>query len=133
MIASPRIPSIPPRHTGKVYLSLPAIPERGRIYLKVSYILRKADPFREEGMLLGFDEISLSSGTEKSAAAAGEQIQAAPFSLYANQTVRTLAEEAAERARRMQTLNVEESDRRLIITGENFTYTYSKLYGVFEK
>ena len=66
VIASPRIPSIPPRHTGKVYLSLPAIPERGRIYLKVSYILRKADTFREEGMLLGFDEISLSSGTEES-------------------------------------------------------------------
>ena len=133
VIASPRIPSIPPRHTGKVYLSLPAIPERGRIYLKVSYILRKADTFREEGMLLGFDEISLSSGTEESASAAGEQIQADPLSLYVNQTVRTLAEEAAERSRRMQTLNVEESDRRLIITGENFTYTYSKLYGVFEK
>jgi beta-galactosidase len=133
VIASPRIPSIPPRHTGKVYLSLPAIPERGRIYLKVSYILRKADTFREEGMLLGFDEISLSSGAEESASAAGEQIQAAPFSLYANQTVRAFAEEAAERAGRMQTLHVQESDRRLVIRGENFTYTYSKLYGVFEK
>jgi beta-galactosidase len=84
-------------------------------------------------MLLGFDEISLSSGAEESASAAGEQIQAAPFSLYANQTVRAFAEEAAERAGRMQTLHVQESDRRLVIRGENFTYTYSKLYGVFEK
>ena len=133
VIASPRIPSIPPRHIGKIYLSLPALPERGRIYLKVSYILRKADPFREEGMLLGFDEIALAGGSDESGPSTGCRKESAPAGLYANQSVGTLAEEAAARARSMQPLRVEESDRRLIIRGENFTYTYSKLYGVFEK
>lgn len=133
VIASPRIPSIPPRHTGKIYLSLPALPEKGRIYLKVSYILRKADIFREEGMLLGFDEIALENDSVGSGSALSEETEAAPVSLYVNQTVRTFAEEAGERARIMQSLHVEEDDRHLIIRGESFTYTYSKLYGIFEK
>ncbi len=133
VIASPRIPAIPPRHTGKVYLSLPALPEKGRIYLKVSYILRKADPFREEGMLLGFDEIALVGGPEESGSASWNPKGTDPAGLYANQTVRKLAEEAGERARRMQKIRVEENDRQLILRGENFIYTFSKLYGIFEK
>ena len=133
VIASPRIPSIQPRHTGKIYLSLPALPEKGRIYLKVSYILRKADVFREEGMLLGFDEIALDNGQGGSGPSSGGREEADNVSLYANQTVQTLADEAAARARSMQPIRVEEDDRRLIIRGENFTYTYSKLYGIFEK
>ena len=133
VIASPRIPSILPGLTGKIYLSLPALPEKGRIYLKVSYILRKADVFREEGMLLGFDEIPLDSGFIKTGSASGSLEESDPMSLYINQTVRTFAEDAAARARSMQPPRVEENDHQLIIRGESFTYTYSKLYGVFEK
>ncbi len=111
VIASPRIPSIQPRHTGKIYLSLPALPEKGRIYLKVSYILRKADTFREEGMLMGFDEIALDNGQGGSGPASGGREEADTVSFYANQTVQTLADEAAAHARSMQPLRVEEDDR----------------------
>ena len=116
VIAAPQIPSIPPRKTGKVYLSLPALPEKGRIYLRVSYILREADAFREDGMPLGFDEIPLENGKDRT-----------------NQIVCGFEKDAADHARRMEPVRVEEDDRRLTVKGEYFTYIYSKLYGTFEK
>ena len=62
LISAPQIPSIPPHKTGKIYLTFPALPEKGRIFLRVSWLLRRAEEFREEGMLLGFDEIPLENG-----------------------------------------------------------------------
>lgn len=64
IISAPQIPSVPPRRTGNIYLTLPALPEKGRTYLKVSYLLREADELREQGMLLGFDEIPVKNAVE---------------------------------------------------------------------
>ena len=52
-------------------------------------------PFREEGMLLGFDEIALAGGSDETGPSTGCRKESAPAGLYANQSVGTLAEEAA--------------------------------------
>ena len=124
IVSAPQIPSILPGQTGKVYMTLPVLPDAGRLYLKVSYLLRKADAFREEGLLLGFDEIPL--GTDNTGAAAG-------VNGYAHQFVQQLAADAAAHAHRMEPVQVEEDDRYLILQGEYFIYTYSKLTGTFER
>ena len=117
VISAPQIPSIPPRRPGKIYLSLPALPDQGRAFLRVSCLLRRSDPFREEGMVLGFDEIPLRE----------------PGDDRGSRALTGFAEEAAKHARRLEPLRVEETDRALIIRGEYFPYTYSSLSGLFEK
>ncbi|MBE5997993.1 MAG: DUF4981 domain-containing protein [Sarcina sp.] len=141
VITSPQIPSILPGRTGNVYLSLPALPERGRIYLKVSYLLREADAFREAGMLLGFDEIPLENRVGGADRGSAEADACGPLDKdacslnkeYKNRIVHTFAADSAAHARRMEPVRVEENDRQLILYGEYFTYVYSKLTGTFEE
>ena len=145
VIAAPQIPSIPPRQTGKVYLTLPALPAAGRIYMKVSYYLKKADPFREEGMLLGFDEIPLGksdrfgAGRSDRIPSAKKERDGGPSAagdrepVFAHQTVRRIAEAAAAKSKKMEAVQVEENERQLIISGEYFVYVYSKRTGTFEE
>ena len=115
-IAAPQIPSVAPGRTGKVFLTLPAMPAEGKLYLKVSYLLRKADALREEGMLLGFEEIPVAAGE-------GDRV---------NRTVRALTERAAADAADSPAIRIKETDRRLFLRGEKFDYVYDRLHGVFE-
>ena len=82
--------------------------------MKVFYLLRKADEFREEGMLLGFDELPLQTDR-------------------GNRMVSTMEKDSNVCAAKMKKIRVKEDERRLILKGECFTYVYSRLYGIFEK
>ena len=52
------VPAIRPHQTGNVQLPV-NVPEKGRVYLKLTYQLKHADAFRSQGYELGFDEILL--------------------------------------------------------------------------
>ncbi len=111
-VSAPQIPSIAPGRTGKVYLTLPQLPPEGRVWLKVSYKLREKDACREEGLLLGFDELPLG----------GEDRE--------NRTVRTCISQAAETAREKAPIRISEDDRQIVLRGEDFRYVYNKLTGL---
>lgn len=106
---------IAPHETGTLRLVLP-IPEKGKCYLQLIYRLKNATELLSEGHELGFDELLLKNADGR------------------NQKVLTWAcesEKADEEAEAM--LHIEESDRRLVISGEGFTYVYNKLKGMFDQ
>lgn len=106
------IPEICPRSTGEITLPV-NIPEKGKVFLKVIYTLRQEEVLRQQGMLLGFDEIRLSNADGRNQIAAG------------------MAEKSDMAS--SGEITVEENDTQLIISGEDFVYVYSKLYGIFEQ
>lgn len=108
------IPEILPGRTAK--LSLPIqVPHTGRVYLKLLYSLKHAEPFREQGHVLGFDELLLSNVDPRS------------------QTSLLWQAEAENAARKLPKLTVDETPRQLIIKGRTFSYAYSKLFGTFDQ
>lgn len=113
-IAADELPSIAPYETGELILPL-NIPEDGRVFLKFSYRLKKANALCPMGHDLGFDELWLANTDSR------------------NQDV--CAFEQAEQVRNAAAaaLSVEENERQLLIFGEGFCYTYNKLQGVFEQ
>ena len=108
------IPDILPYKVGKLTLPID-VPKKGRTYLKIVYALKKEEAFRKQGDFLGFDEITLKNEDS------------------ANQIVADMAAEHAAAAEQRAEILVEENEKQLIVLGEGFTYTYSKLYGTFEQ
>lgn len=105
---------IPPHEEGTVTLDF-KVPETGKCYLKISYLLKNAANFLETGYSLGFDEIRLENQDGR------------------NQTAVSLLENHAAGDISERTLKAEEDDRYLTIKGETFVYTYNKLTGCFEE
>lgn len=105
---------IPPHEEGTVTLDF-KVPETGKCYLKVSYLLKNAANFLETGYSLGFDEIRLENQDGR------------------NQTAVSLLENHAAGEISESALKAEEDDRYLTIKGEKFVYTYNKLTGCFEE
>lgn len=105
---------IPPHEEGTVTLDF-KVPETGKCYLKVSYLLKNAANFLETGYSLGFDEIRLENQDGR------------------NQTAVSLLENHAAGDISENTFKAEENDRYLTIKGEKFVYTYNKLTGCFEE
>ncbi len=103
-----------PRESAEVYLPV-QVPERGRAYLKVTYLLKQPDAFREAGYVLGFDEIPLKNQEP------------------GNQTSRKWKEAAEKSSKALPKLAVTETEKQLIAEGNSFRYVYSKLYGTFEQ
>lgn len=114
MIDHANIPEIPPRTTGKIPFPV-QVPEKGKVYLKLIYKLREPDAFREQGYVLGFDEIAL------------------PNEASGNHTVAEWQNETNEKAKTLPEIKVSETAKQLIIEGHSFTYIYSKLYGTFDQ
>ncbi len=108
------IPQIPPGREAPISLPV-TVPERGRAFLKVWYTLKKEEPFRRRGHVLGFDEIALTNRDPR------------------NQTSLQWQEEARENRAGLPQLTVSETQRQLIIKGGTFTYVYNKLYGIFDQ
>lgn len=101
-----------PPHTDGVTFVKPVVPERGKCYLRVQYHAKRAGEAREEGAVLGFDEILLEN-------ADGRNQKALWFSQCQN-------------VRSESVPKVTETDRYLTIHGENFLYRWNKLTGLFE-
>ena len=103
------VPAIRPHQTGNAQLPV-NVPEKGRVYLKLTYQLKHADTFRSQGYELGFDEILL------------ENVDGS------NRRVTDWLNSNVENA---EAIEVEETEQQLIVKGARFCYTYDKLHGIF--
>ena len=108
------LPSIPARKEEEICMPVKA-PEKGRVYLKVYYHLKEADAFREQGYLLGQDEIKLDNEDTR------------------NQKSLSWQEETEKKSRELPGIQVSETSKQLIVEGSTFVYVYNKLYGTFDQ
>ena len=109
-IEDPDLLDVAPHREKDIKLDIPA-PERGRCYLKVTWILRKDFGVLRAGKELGFDEAALS-------AADGRCVM-----------VTELLHRPMEGDKK--TLQVKEDDHYLTIVSEKFRYLYDKFTGLF--
>lgn len=86
------------------------IPNKGKVFLKIIYILKKEIPLLSKGYELGFDELKIKNEDGRN-----------------QNTVKWLDREVST-----SVMEVAEDDTSVIIKGKTFTYTYSKKNGMFE-
>lgn len=86
------------------------IPNKGKVFLKLIYILKKEMPLLSKGYELGFDELKIKNKDGRN-----------------QNTVKWLDREVT-----VSDMEVAEDDTSVIIKGKTFTYTYSKKNGMFE-
>ena len=86
------------------------IPNKGKVFLKLIYILKKEMPLIPNGYELGFDELKIKNEDGRN-----------------QNTVKWLEREVT-----VSDMEVAEGDTSVIIKGKTFTYTYSKKNGMFE-
>ena len=86
------------------------IPNKGKVFLKLIYILKKEMPLIPKGYELGFDELKIENEDGRN-----------------QNTVKWLEREVT-----VSDMEVAEDDTSVIIKGKTFTYTYSKKNGMFE-
>ena len=86
------------------------IPNKGKVFLKLIYILKKEMPLIPKGYELGFDELKIKNEDGRN-----------------QNTVKWLEREVT-----VSDMEVTEDDTSVIIKGKTFTYTYSKKNGMFE-
>ena len=103
-------PSIPALGAGTARLAL-EIPSMGKTFLKVYYYSIKETALVPAGHLLGFDEIQLENEDSR---------------------VCLVTEANEQFGKSTSPMHVEENDRRVVISGENFQYVLDKRTGLFE-
>lgn len=97
-----------PDSNAKIILKL-QIPSSGRIYLKLTYRLKKEIPLLERGHVLGFDEIRLTNEDGRNRLAAG-QLDEEPASGH---------------------ITTKETDTHIVLQTKDFTYKLDKRTGLF--
>ncbi len=107
-----RVPAVSVAPHSEAVARLPVtFPKKGRTYLRIIYQLRNDSPMVPAGHVLGFDEILLENEDGR------------------NQT-------AVKWLNRKQnaggSVGVEETDSKVLIKGEGFTYAFSKKSGLFD-
>ena len=116
------LPSIPPHSAAEIPLAF-FVPDKGRCFLKVTYVLKEAAAALPAGHALGFDEIAIPTrenlARKAAACAAG--------------TDRAKAGAAAESAAGAGSglVSIREEEHFLILEGRNFTYRMNTLTGLF--
>ena len=86
------------------------IPNKGKVFLKLIYILKKEMPLIQKGYELGFDELKIENEDGRN-----------------QNSLRWL-----DREINVSDMEVVEDDTSVIIKGKTFTYTYSKKNGMFK-
>lgn len=99
------LPSLPPGETKEVPLTLP-LPGDGKLVLTLNYMQRKDGPLTKAGHCLGFDQ----------------------FLLRESRFIPSVKPFASSPC----VPSAEETSRAVIITGQDFRYTFSKLTGTFD-
>lgn len=107
-------PSVLPHQETTVDLDI-TVPEAGSCYLKVSYFLKQKEALREEGELLGFDEVHLENADSRN----GQMVR--------------LTENSENLEAENKEIAAEETDRFIYVKHPQFTYVFNKLTGLFEK
>ncbi len=103
-----QLPSILPHCEGNVPLAV-TVPQRGKCYLKVCYCLRQETELLSEGYMLGFDQIPLANADGR------------------NRTAVALLENRAWNGG----MEVEETNKYLVIQGSGFSCRFDKRTGLF--
>ncbi len=102
--------SAAPHSDGKAELKL-QIPAAGRIYLKLTYLLKKEMPLLERGHVLGFDEIKLSNEDGRN-----------------RQAVKWMEQKPA-----FGSISVKETDTEIALQAKDFSYIIDKRTGLFHQ
>lgn len=102
--------SVKPHADGITELNI-AIPDQGKIYLKLIYRLKKETPFLNKNFILGFDEILLKNEDGRN--------------------LRTL--DLLERTEQLKEIQVFETDTQVILKAKDFIYTLDRRTGLFEQ
>lgn len=105
------IPAIRPHAVGSAFLDV-TVPEEGRCFLKINYLLKNETELLPKGFVLGYDEIALKNADGRNRKA---------LSLWQEKS-------AAENS-----LTFEESERYITVSAAKFSYVYDKYRGCFNK
>ena len=131
------LPSIAPHSTGEIPLSF-FIPEKGRCFLKVTYVLKEAAGSLSAGHTLGFDEICIptkENDTHRKAAMISEvsagRTAAGRGSGGAGPMGAGQISAGASLQSAPRPLTVREEDHFLLLEGRSFTYRMDTLSGLF--
>ena len=137
------LPSVPPHGFAKVPLALD-IPEKGRCFLCVTYILTSPLQGLPAGHELGFDDIEIQTVDERNQkvlemfesvktapAANSESENAASAAAPESKNAASAATPESKNAASATLPTVTESDTDLIIEGSSFAYTLDTLSGRF--
>lgn len=103
------IPCIEPHSDGMTELKI-KVPAKGKVFLKITYFLKKEMALIPVGHVLGFDEVKLENSDDRN-----------------QNAVKWLVKEAIQ-----SEIEVSENDTQVTIKGKSFTYIYSKKNGMFE-
>lgn len=103
------LPSVLPHSEGEVTLPI-RVPARGKVFLKITYTLKKEMGLMEKGHSLGFDEVKIGNEDPRNQTAVKWLEKAAPY----------------------QELEVSENDTQVVVKGNAFLYVYNKKNGMFE-
>ena len=103
------LPSIEAHSEKELELKI-KIPNKGKVFLKLIYILKKEMPLIPKGYELGFDELKIKNEDGRN-----------------QNTVKWLEREVT-----VSDMEVAEDDTSVVIKGKTFKYTYSKKNGMFE-
>ncbi|MBR3170457.1 MAG: DUF4981 domain-containing protein [Lachnospiraceae bacterium] len=128
------LPPVPPHECAKVPLSL-EIPEKGRCFLCVTYVLTNPLQGLPAGHELGFDDIEIRTSDQRNQTAAAmfpfaNAETTASSSANAETTASSSANAGSETAS-ASLPEVTETGTDLVIEGSNFTYTLDTLSGRF--
>ncbi len=105
---------IPP-HCSREFKLHFSIPEQGNTYLLLRYMQKSTLPFTAPGHELGFDQLLIRAD-------GGDGTKA----------FRNLVKTVAPTSEQKEELRYQETENRIIITGNQFSYTFNKLTGLFE-
>ncbi|PYG89185.1 beta-galactosidase [Ruminiclostridium sufflavum DSM 19573] len=133
--------NVKPHGEKVIYLTLEQINE-GNCYVKFNYIQKNDMEFTKKGHVLGFDQIEVSIEKKYDTESKIDSIIKrdmlnrigieAELADFSNNTG-GFDSGTQEEEKRISTINTRESDRSLIVAGQNFKYTYNKNTGAFDQ
>lgn len=103
------VPSIAPHSDGEMEIKI-KVSNKGKVFLKITYTLKKEMGLIPAGHVLGFDEVKISNEDARN-----------------QNAVKWLEKEATQ-----SDMEVSETGTQVTIKGKSFTYIYSKKNGMFE-
>lgn len=110
--------NIPAHEENAVALPISVIPEKGKCFLKITYMQKDATAVLEKGFVLGFEEVQVKTADNT------------------NQTARMLLQEKkvdTGETKAAKTLQVQEENAEIVVFGANFRYVFDKLTGIFSE
>ena len=111
IIDDPAVLDLPAHEEKEITLPVPQA-EKGKCFLKLTYLLKEATEVLPAGFELGFDELAVKTAEN------------------VNQTAKALLAASGHAGKNFA---VDEDDHYLIVSSDDFCYTYDKLTGVFAR